>query len=237
VLLDRLYKTAVEQGLVAFIEIVVADLNMISIENTFDMIMAHHSLHHIQALENVFEYCYAHLRDGGIFASNDMIGRNGHTRWPEARAVLNALWPSLSPKQRYHAQLKRTDDTFIDHDCSTEGFEGIRAQDILPLLLKIFYPYKFHAFGGFIDVFVDRGYGHGYDVNDRNAVAFIQSIADLNEIMLDVGTIKPTAMMAYFTKEQRTEVFYRARRAAACVRWPHRNPPWTQYYPAPPGSE
>jgi hypothetical protein len=133
-------------------------------------------------------------------------------------------------ERRYHAQLKRVDEIFTDHDCSTEGFEGIRAQDILPLLLKTFHPYKFHGFGGFIDVMVDRGYGHGYDVNDRSAVALIRSLADLNEIMLDAGVIKPTAMMAYFTKENRGESFYRARSALSCVRWPNIDPLWTRYY-------
>src|SRR5262249_33509130 len=92
------------------------------------------------------------------------------------------------------------------------------------------HPYKFHGFGGFIDVLVDRGYGNGYDVNDPKAVALIRSFSDLNELMLDAGMIKPTMMMAHFTKENREEEFYRGRRAASCVRWPDVDPLWMRFY-------
>jgi hypothetical protein len=210
-----------------------ADLNKIQVDGEFDMIMANHALHHIEGLETLFQYSKDHLNPRGIFATCDMIGRNGHMRWAETAAVISALWPYLSVEQRYHAQLQRMTDKFVDHDCSNEGFEGIRAQDILPLLLNYFKPYKFFGTGGFIDVLIDRGFGHGYDVNSETDVAFIRFISDLNEIMLDAGVVKPTWTMSYFTKDDRGEVFYRDRRAATSVRCRNRDPAWTRFYDAP----
>jgi hypothetical protein len=106
----------------------------------------------------------------------------------------------LNDREKWHAQLKRLDDTFTDHDCSTEGFEGVRAQDILPLILARFHPYKFFGTGGFIDPFVDRGYGRAYDASKPEDVEWIKFISRLNDIMLDAGSVKPTVMYAYFTK-------------------------------------
>jgi SAM-dependent methyltransferase len=218
ILLERFRKRVEELRLGKYFLIVETDLNSGQVHGPFDVIMANHSLHHIIELEKLFEFSYRELRDDGIFATCDMIGRNGHMRWPESRAVIEMFWPLLKPKQRYHHQLRRLDETFVDHDCSADGFEGIRSQDILPLLLQKFQPLKFVGAGGFIDLMIDRGYGHGFDPNDPDDLRLIRCMADLNEIMLDSGRIKPTLMLAHFVKYPCDEVSYRGRTAANCVR-------------------
>jgi SAM-dependent methyltransferase len=233
ILLGHLERAVAREGLDAHFRAVEADLNNIAVPGAFDVIMANHSLHHIKGLERLFTYSRERLKNGGIFATSDMIGRNGHMRWPETAAIVQAIWPVLDPKQRYHYQLQRYSDAFIDHDCSTEGFEGIRAQDILPIMLKVFHPYKFVGVGGVADLFVDRGYGHGFDVNNEEHVAFVRFLSDLNDILLDAGLVKPTWMMAYFTKDNRGEFFYRDRRAINSLRTRGKDPRWTRFYPLP----
>ena len=116
-------------------------------------------------------------------------------------------------------QLCRYSETFEDWDCSQYGFEGVRAQDVLPLMVKQFHAAKFFGFGGFVDVLVDRGYGHGFD--NEHDVRLISAVADLNEVMLDGGAIKPTMMIAHFTKTNLgDEKFYRTRSAAQSIRIP-----------------
>lgn len=233
ILLGNLTRAVEAEGLSSYFVAIETDLNDIKIPGDFDVVMANHSLHHIAHLEQLVKYAYDHLTDSGIFATCDVIGRNGHMRWPEAAAILQSIWPTLEPQQRYHSLLRRHSDTFVDHDCSTEGFEGIRAQDILPLLLTAFHPYKFVAAGGFADLLVDRGYGHGFDVNVAEHVAFVRFVAELNDILLDAGVVTPTLMMAYFTKNKCGEVFYRDRRAIHALREPSRNPSWTRFYTTP----
>ncbi|WP_210208785.1 class I SAM-dependent methyltransferase [Roseiarcus fermentans] len=231
ILLDRLRKKADLKNLGKYIETIEVDLNLSLPDRRFDMIMANHSLHHIVELEKIFDYLKSHLRDRGIFATNDMIGRNGHMRWPETAAIIKAFWPMLSDSEKWHAQLKRLDDTFTDHDCSSDGFEGIRAQDVLPLILERFHPYKFLGCGGFVDLIVDRGYGRAYDVSKSEDVEWIKFLSRLNDILLDAGCIRPTLMLAYFTKsaeEGWPEKFYRNRRASTAVRL--KDPEWVKYY-------
>lgn len=228
ILLERLRSQVAAEGLVDYFEAIEQDLNSINIPGRFDMIMANHALHHIVELEALFQYSHERLNDRGIFVTCDMIGRNGHMRWPEAAAFVKAIWPTLKPQQRYHVLLQKLHETFTDHDCSKVGFEGVRAEDILDLVLKKFQPYKFVGAGGIIDMFVDRGYGHGFDVNDEQDVALIRLIADINEMLLDANVIKPVWTMASFTKDIREEKFFRDRRALNALRV--MSPSWMRFY-------
>jgi SAM-dependent methyltransferase len=228
ILLGQLTSNAEAAGLTDVLLPREVDLNRTPISGPFDVIMANHSLHHIVELESLFDYCKRELSDGGIFAVNDMIGRSGHMRWPEARALIDPVWPILTEPMRYNAILKRLDVSFIDHDCSTFGFEGIRAQDILPQMLERFHPWKFHATGGFIDVFVERGYGHGFKIDEPSDRAMIKMLGALNDILLDAGVITPTLMLAWFTKDERGEVRYRERSAAGSVR--RGDPSWVRFH-------
>lgn len=231
VLIERLQRSVHENGLERHLFPAIKDLNEASASDQYDMVMANHSLHHIVDLERLFEFIHTALAPDGIFATADMIGRNGHMRWPEAEVLLQAIWPLLTPKQKFHHQLlKENFEQFEDHDCSNEGFEGVRAQDILYLLLNKFNPFKFFGFGGFVDVLVDRGYGHGFNSNDEWDCEFIKALAKINDVMLDAGLLKPTMMIAYFTKDRRGEAYYRNRPARSSVRLPFENPSWTHYY-------
>lgn len=233
VLIERFAEKVGELGLQANVFPSVQDMNAINVPQTYDVILANHCLHHIVDLEKVFDFINTALSDTGIFATSDMIGRNGHMRWPEVEAVLQVIWPLLSEKQRFHHQLLRADlERFQDHDCSTEGFEGIRAQDILHLLLNRFNPYKFLAFGGFADVLVDRGYGHGFNPDNAWDREFILAAARLNDLMLDSGMIKPTSMIAYFTKDDRGSSYYRDRTALSSLRHPYETPAWVRHVEA-----
>lgn len=226
-LIERFQAKVYAEGLGDFVRSQVVDVNKTEPTAKLDVVMANHSLHHILELEQTFERVFDSLNDTGIFVTSDMIGRNGHMRWPETERILQIFWPLLSERQKYHHQLRRLDaDRFVDHDCSGEGFEGIRAQDILYEILRKFHPYRFLGLGGFIDVLIDRGYGHGFDVNDERDRNFIVAMSHLNEVLLDAGVIKPTLMMAYFTKHPREEVFYRSRSASRSLRLPFDHPDW-----------
>src|SRR5882724_11545559 len=121
------------------------DVNHGTIDGPVDAFIAHHSLHHIVELERLFDLIDQSLSPDGHFVSCDMIGRNGHMRWPETLRYVEAIWANLPDIKKYNWQLRQQYDQFLDWDCSNEGFEGIRAQDILPLLLRRF---SFDAFVG-----------------------------------------------------------------------------------------
>lgn len=189
-------------------------------ENGYDAAMTSHSLHHIVELEHVFTEVKKGLRSGGVFAISDMIGRNGHMRWPEALEIMQRFWAILPDSHRYNHILKRLEPEYINYDCSGEGFEGIRAQDILPLLLMHFYPGRFLVTGGLTDVFVDRAFGHNFDKANDFDREFIELVSYINEVLLRMGGITPTLMLAYFHVDP-VENIWIGTPPNKAVRWPH----------------
>ena len=123
-------------------------------------------------------------------------------RWPPPRyRRACSYWAFLPDRLKFNRQLNRLDQTFINWDCSTQSFEGIRSQDILPLLIRQFGFSHFLGFGGLIDVFIDRGYGHNFDPKSESDCALIDFIHELNELTLEHDVIKPTMMFAAMTPD------------------------------------
>jgi SAM-dependent methyltransferase len=185
----------------------------------YDGVMANHALHHFLELESIFDQVSRDLGPGGVFVTNDIVGRNGHMRWPEVLHYLNLIWAFLPDRFKYNHQLSSLDKEFLNWDCSTEGFEGIRAQDILPLLCARFRFTHFLAYGGLIDVFVDRSYGPNLDAKNPADTAFIDFIQELNDLLIEGGMIKPTMIFAVMSRsgEGRPNV-YREWMPEFCVR-------------------
>jgi len=161
--------------------------------------IANHSLHHMVELEQIFARTKAALRPDGIFVTNDMIGRNGHMRWPETLSWVEQIWSFLPNRLKYNRQFDLLDEKVVNRDCSTDGFEGVRAQDILSLLTADFHFTHFLGEGGLTDLFVDRGYGHNFNPSDPKDVGLIDFIHALNSLLLERGVIKPTIMFAVMT--------------------------------------
>jgi len=187
---------AEQAGVDANLAFVEADVNQWRAERAYDAALASQSLHHVQNLEGLFEQVRCALRPGGQFVVSDMIGRNGHMRWPEALPIVEQFWEELPPSYRYNQALKRQEEFFDNWDCSSAGFEGIRAQDILPLLLRSFHFELFIAFGNVIVPFVDRAFGHNFNAAGQWDREFIDHVHRRDEQEMLAGRIKPTIMVA-----------------------------------------
>lgn len=206
-LIERGSKNIRDNKLGSFVEILETDINSWRADDTYLVIMANHSLHHFVELEKIFASVHNSLLDHGLFITNDMIGRNGHMRWPEVLEMVEGLWSLLPDEIKLNQQHKRFDGEFVNFDCSGEGFEGVRAQDILPLLLQTFRFHSFLGFGGIIDVFIDRSYGHNWEINTQNQKS-IDFIHRLDELLLTLGHTKPTTMFAYLSKTKQKKTTY-----------------------------
>jgi len=176
------------------------DINSWKPPRQYDVILAIQSLHHFVELEILFDKVHQALDPAGYFLSDDMIGRNGHQRWPESLKLINDLWHELPDKYKYHHGLKQTEIKFQNWDYSEGCFEGIRAQDILPLLIKRFHFDLFVGFGNLIDPFIDRSFGPNFDPASEWDRSFIDRVQALDERELESGRIKPTHMMAAMAK-------------------------------------
>lgn len=187
---------AVEANVADHIVTVLGDFNDWRPQHTYDAVLANQSLHHVMNLEGLFATIESALTEQGRFITSDMIGRNGHMRWPEALAIVHEFWAQLPANYRYNAQLMRHEELYENWDCSKEGFEGIRAQDILPLLVERFDFEFFMGYGNVIDTFVDRGFGPNFNAEADWDRAFIDRVHSRDEQEIDSGTLTPTHMLA-----------------------------------------
>lgn len=207
-MLERGKQLAAERGVSAHLAFVPGDFNKWQPRKQYDAVMAHQALHHVLQLENLFASIKRALKPDGLFVVSDMIGRNGHMRWPEALSIVHEFWRELPDSYRYNHQLKRHEELYENWDCSNEGFEGIRAQDILPLLVKNFNFELFIGFGNVISPFIDRGFGHNFNPEREWDRAFIDRVHARDEAEMRAGRIKPTQMLAVLRNEEVVEPKY-----------------------------
>jgi SAM-dependent methyltransferase len=195
-MLERGRAAVLEAGLGDCVRPVAGDFNRWQPDGHYDAVIANQSLHHVLELEHVFDAVGRALGARGKFIVSDMIGRNGHQRWPEALALVREFWKELPPSYRRNLQLDRMEEEFLDWDCSSEGFEGIRSQDILPLLSERFGFEVFLGFGNLVDPFIDRGFGPHFDAEAAWDRDFIDRVHLRDEAEMQAGRITPTHMLA-----------------------------------------
>jgi hypothetical protein len=131
------------------------------------------SLHHVLALENLFK---------------------------AIESAVHEFWRELPAAYRWNVQLKRNEDLYENWDCSKEGFEGIRAEDILPLLVERFEFELFLPYGNIIDPFIDRSFGPNFDATAAWDRDFIDRVHARDEAEIAAGRITPTHVMAVLRK-------------------------------------
>ncbi|MBS0589836.1 MAG: class I SAM-dependent methyltransferase [Proteobacteria bacterium] len=194
-----------EAGVEAHIDAIDGDFNFWRPQRTYAAVIANQSLHHAIELEGLFDAVAQAISDGGLFATSDMIGRNGHQRWPESLAIVREFWAELPAAYRYNLQLRRHEKNFRDWDCAREGFEGVRAQDILPLLIERFDFDFFFAHSNLIDPFIDRSFGPHFDVACERDRAFIDRVQARDEAEIFAGRLTPTHMLAVMRAQRSGE--------------------------------
>jgi SAM-dependent methyltransferase len=195
-MLARGRQLAQAQGVERHLTFAQTDLNAWKPAGQYSAMMANQSLHHMLNLEGVFDEVRRALQPSGYFVVSDIIGRNGHQRWPEALKAVRRFWKELPRDYRFNQQLERQETVYENWDCSHEAFEGIRAQDILPSLMQRFHFRVFFGFCNAIDVFIDRSFGHHFDPARDWDRDFIDRVHAFDEASLLNGELTPTHMMA-----------------------------------------
>ena len=220
-MLSRCEHTASERNISQHINTTCADFNHWHSDDIYDVVIANQCLHHVLKLEHLFFAIHSSLDTSGVFLVSDMIGRNGHMRWPEALRLLQPIWNGLPDRLKYNQLMRRFEPNYINHDCSDTGFEGIRAQDILPLLTKQFNFDLFIPFANLIMVLIDRPFGHNYDPNKASDLAIIDEVHALDEAAIISGQIKPTQMVARLSKQEKSTLLSDDRLTPSfCIRVP-----------------
>jgi hypothetical protein len=136
------------------------DLNFITIEpGRYDLIFAHAAIHHVINLEHLFDQIIGGLSPTGIFQLTEVVGKNRKLIWDKNERYANALLELMPERLTHGIRLAVREDA--------DGMEGIRQQDILPLLRKHFVPLFEHRHGAFMRfICTHPELGATFDPND-----------------------------------------------------------------------
>lgn len=218
-MLERGRASAAQRELTAHLNFVEADFNEWIPDHQYDAVIANQALHHVLKLEDLFARIKSSLKPGGSLIVSDMVGRNGHQRWPEALDIVHEFWRKLPPSYRFNHKLHRYEEMYQNYDCSGHGFEGIRSQDILALLLQNFHFRVFIAFSNVIEPFVDRAFGYNFDADASWDRSFIDAVHQRDEAEFASGRLKPTHILAVLgTDPQIPMLFHEPFTPQFCVR-------------------
>lgn len=148
-----------------------------SISERFDVIMFVAGLHHVVHLEEVLEKVAFMLADQGEFwLVGEQVGRNGNRLWPDAYRVANQLFASLPAHLRFNRHLAATDAQLANADCSLSSFEGVRSQEILPMLRGRFVPVQEDLRNCFMWRLVESTYGPNFRLDDPDDIRQLERI-------------------------------------------------------------
>lgn len=192
------------QNLSKHCRFVQGDLNTWKTTEHYDVVLANHCLHHVVNLEGLFDQVRRCLMPtNGAFLVADMIGRNGHQLWPESLSEVRHFWRQLPPKKRLDRATGKIEAEFVNYDCSKIGFEGIRAQDILSLLIDRFEFKLFLPYAGIVVPLIERRTGWNFSVDNPQDLAFVDRMAAREQELFANLAIKPTQMLASMRPECR----------------------------------
>jgi len=143
----------------------------------WDIIMCISALHHVVELERVLQFCHQSLTaDGEFWSLGESIGRNGNRLWPEARARANAVFQNLPETYRINAHSLQIDAQLPDNDYSVRCFEGIRSEEIEPILALWFQEVEVFRANCFLWRLVNLAYGDNYNLARASDIKIVKSL-------------------------------------------------------------
>jgi len=149
----------------------------------YDIVLCAAGLHHLVELERVLDQVSRGLvAEGEFWSIGEYVGRSGARLWPEAYAIANPFFRRLPEQYRVNRSWPngRVDTDLPNLDCSVGTFEGIRSEEIEPLLSKMLLPHYVTKQACFLWRFFDGAYLANYDLVRREDLDVIRRAVALD---------------------------------------------------------
>jgi SAM-dependent methyltransferase len=190
------------------------DLNFAAIQpDTFDVVYALASLHHILNLEHLFGQIHRGLRRHGRLVMLDMIGKTQVLFWKENVEFVADLLRKMPRQYRPPVGKRLWKHLFFDpytiipryaEPTAQVGMEGIRQEEIEPLMKRWFMPLKVFRYNAFMRMICTNWYlGARLNPDEEEDRRYLEHLIGLETEAIDAGRLKPTEMFGVFTKLNR----------------------------------
>lgn len=172
----------------------VKDLNTCTFpENTYDVVYAHASLHHVYNLEHLYEQIQNTLRPNGVFISYEYIGPT-QMQFPEAHLSLaNRLLQLLPDTYRQNLRVGGIKDRVSRLDINLmnkiDPSEAVRSSEVLPLMASRFEFDYLRFIGGTLAMLVLNDIAGNFKDNDTVTEPFLDLLIHLDNTLIDSGIL------------------------------------------------
>jgi len=182
-------KTAQTEGLDG-LSYEVADLNTAKFPSeTYDVVYAHASLHHIFQLEHILDEIKQTLKPGGLLIAYEYIGPS-QMQFPRrdlelADVFLNAIPERYRKFQKRRGIKKEAFRASLETMNSSDPSEGIRASDIVPLIASRFEIRHFRYVGGTLLLLVFNEIAGNFVESDLEIIPLVDALITLENFLID----------------------------------------------------
>lgn len=167
----------------------------------YPLVIVSHALHRQTGLEWLLDAIADALEPGGEFLVDDVIGRNGHRLWPEARRAFEPLWADLPDELRLDRVTGQVLTDFPDIDASSDQGNGQRAADVLPELEKRFQFRLFAPYANLVMALLGRRFGPNFNEEDDVHRNHLQQVHMRDRKGLLQGEFAPTRLVAVLSTQ------------------------------------
>jgi SAM-dependent methyltransferase len=173
----------------------VADLNKVQLPKlAYDVVFGISSIHHVAALEHLFEQVAMSLRPGGYFLLDEYIGPDKF-QWPDEQiAVVNEQIGVLPARLRQSivdgtskSDIGRASVEAMD---AVDPSEAVRSSDILRVLPLYFDIVDFKGCGGSLLHLLLEGIAGNFAEDDAAATACLESLFRLEDELIAAGKLQ-----------------------------------------------
>ena len=173
----------------------VGDLNFIKLPaDTYDLVVAQTSLHHVLFLEKVAEQVHRTLRPGGYLWIHDFIGETQGQYDEKRLTLINQVLAFLPEKFRTNAVTGRVLEEVKRPRPGNlmSPFECIRSAEIVPCFERWFETEWKAEFGAFMQIVLPPGTRAAYTENEDTRALF-EALRLLDHLCVEEGMTKPTS--------------------------------------------
>lgn len=173
----------------------VSDMNVDPISETYDLIMANMSVHHIENLELLFSSAQEVLKkssQAGYFFMNEFIGPNRFQWGRNQVEIINRLQKVL-PKQRTllsNNSLKAPVRTALNAEMiKADPSESVRSYEILPVFLQYFDICEYRPYRGGILHMLLSDIANNF-VDEQDGFALVDLLAVIEDMLTETKIIE-----------------------------------------------
>ncbi len=184
-------RLAAEQGFTS-IRYQIVDLDRYTLpEGKFDAIFAHSSVHHVAALENLFENVRRALKRDGIFHLNEFVGPSRFQWTDDQLHLINEYLDSLPERLRLTptGPKPRVTRPTIQQMLDMDPTEAVRSADIVEVLARDFDIVEERPYGGTLLHMGLAGIAQNFRTEVREDVQHLQRFMDIEDEMMAAGVI------------------------------------------------